>query len=155
MTRDRRGFAYPLEPMSRMTDWQILDTGTQLADASEQVEMQQATVERLQAEFAAARAKILEQRQHDRLLDISGQKMAHSYIQQIQQRLATERATLGKLRAARDRIAAAMQQLRKLADSLEEHRTELEREHDQAIAKRHYQEADENWLQRTHWRKNV
>jgi hypothetical protein len=154
MTSDRRGFDYALEPVCRITGWKIDDLGRDLANHNRKAAAQQAQVDALAAGFAAARAQVIRQRLAESLLDIDAQRLAHAYMQHVQKQLVQERAQLLAMQEERDKVRASLLEARRFADSLERGRQEAAGEHDLAVARQGYLDADDNWMQRLHWRKS-
>ncbi len=152
MTRDRRGFQYALQPVLSMTSWEVDQIAHELAGHNALVREQEAKVGQLAAALGAARDAVLQQRQDSARLDIDAQRNAHAYMLQVQQLLLAERATLRELEQERDAVHARFVEARKLADGLERDKEAAAAEHDAAVAKRSYQQSDDNWLQRQHGR---
>lgn len=152
MTRDRRGFHYALEAVRSMTAWDIDGIAAELAPLNTAVAAQESRVAALAAGLAAARQAVVAQRQAEARLDISAQRLAHGYLLQAQGRLRHEQQQLRAMTAQRDAVYARLLEARKFADSLERDKESALDEHDRNTAKRSYQESDDNWLQRLHWR---
>ncbi len=152
MTRDRRGFRYVLQPVLSMTSWEVDQIAHELASHNALVREQEAKVGQLAGALGAARDAVMQQRQSAARLDIDAQRNAHAYMLQVQQLLLVERAALRELEQERDAVHARFVEARKLADGLERDKEAAAAEHDMAVAKRDYQQSDDNWLQRQHWR---
>ena len=153
MSRDRRGFDYALEPMRSITEWDMNDVARELAAHNAAVDAQQEKVNQLSNSFAAARSDVLLQRQTQATLNIDAQRLAHGYMAQVQQQLATENAQLHEMQQERDDTLARLNALRKFADSLDRNKETAAEEYDQKIVKQNYLQSDDSWLQRLHWRK--
>lgn len=152
MTRDRRGFRYALQPVLSMTSWEVDQVARELSAHNAAVGTQQAMVGQLAAALGAARDNVMRQRLSSGRLEIEAQRNAHAYMLQLQQRLLVERAALVELERERDAVHARFVEARKLADGLERDKEAAAAEHDLAVAKREYQQSDDNWLQRQHGR---
>lgn len=152
MTRDRRGFQYALQPVLSMTSWEVDQIAHELASHNALVREQEVQVGQLAATLGAARNAVLHQRQDAARLDIDAQRNAHAYMLQVQNLLLAARATLRELERERDAVHARFVEARKLADGLERDKEAAAAEHDVAVAKRSYQQSDDNWLQRQHGR---
>lgn len=152
MTRDRRGFRYALQPVLSMTSWQVDQIAHELAGHNAAVRQQEAKVGQLAGALGAARDAVMLQRQSAARLDIDAQRNAHAYMLQVQQLLLLERAALRELEQERDAVHARFVEARQLADGLERDKETAAAEHDLAVAKRDYQQSDDSWLQRQHWR---
>ncbi|MES2933118.1 MAG: hypothetical protein V4805_06490 [Pseudomonadota bacterium] len=154
MSRDRRGFDYALEPMRSVTEWEMNDVGRALAGQNAAAAIQENTVNQLLHSFAAARSDVLLQRQMHPVLNIDAQRVAHAYMVQVQQQLVSENAQLHILQQERDETFATLNSLRKFADNLDRNKEMAAKEYDQQIVKQVYQQSDDSWLQRLHWREN-
>lgn len=153
MTRDRRGFHYPLEPVRNMTEWELNDMTRELAAQNEAAAAQQYLVKHLSDCLATARANVIAQRQAQALLDIHAQRLAHAYMVQVQEKLVTENEKLRHLQKERDDTFKKLNELRKFAESLDRNKESALEEHDRNMVKQAYQQADDSWVQRIHWRK--
>ncbi|MGZ3182499.1 MAG: hypothetical protein ACXU8N_08670 [Telluria sp.] len=152
MTRDRRGFRYPLEPVRALTGWKIDELVLHLAEHNLRVDQQERAVGTLQGGLAAAQAQVVAQRQAQALLDIDAQRFAHAYLVQVQARLAAARTELDTLVAARDTVLASLAEARRYADSLDRDRAAEAADFDRAAARKAFLDADDHWMQRQHWR---
>lgn len=150
MSRDRRGFNYALEPVRSMTQWDIDAIACELAERNQAVAQQQRLVDGLAANFGAARAAVIAQRQNQAVLDIGAQRVAHGYMLQVQHQLQAGQIELGTLNEARDATWARLVEARKFADSLDRDKEAAAAEHDQRVTKQEYQQSDDNWLMRQH-----
>lgn len=153
MTRDRRGFQYALEPMRSMTEWEIADLAREYARLNSAVAARLRRVDALSAALAAVRTDVLGQRKTHAVFKIDAQRMAHAYMNQVQQNLLRENAELSQAQQERDACFAQLTNARKFADSLERDKESAAAEHDQKLLRQDYQQSDDNWLQRLHWRK--
>ncbi len=153
MSRDRRGFDYALEPMRSITEWDMNDVARELAAQNAAADTQQDKVDQLSQAFAAVRSDVLAQRQTQAALNIDAQRRAHAYMAQVQQHLTAEDAQLQVMQQASDETLARLTALRKFADSLDRNKEAAAEEYDQKVVKQSYLQADDNWLQRIHWRK--
>jgi hypothetical protein len=153
MTRDRRGFEYALEPMRSVTEWDVNDTARALATQNAAADSQQDKVDNLSNSFAEARADVIAQRQLQTWLDIGAQRLAHAYMAQVQNKLVMENAQLRELEHERDETMTRLTTLRKFAESLDRNKEAAVEEYDRNVVKQSYQQADDSWLQRLHWRK--
>jgi hypothetical protein len=154
MTRDRRGFTYALEAVRSMTAWDIDEIANELATLNAAASAQQKKVDGLSASLAAARAQVIAQRQVQAILDIDAQRLAHAYMLLVQQHLQLESAQLRTVLGERDATYTRLIEARKFADSLDRDKESAADEHDQKMVKQGYQQSDDNWLQRLHWRKS-
>lgn len=154
MTRDRRGFTYALEAVRSMTAWNIDEIANELAARSDAARVQQEKVNTLSANFAAARTQVIAQRQAQALLDIGAQRLAHAYMLQVQQLLQKENAQLKTVLDERDATYTRLVDARKFAESLDRDKETAVDEHDRKMVKHSYQQSDDIWLQRLHWRKS-
>lgn len=152
MSRDRRGFTYALEPVRSMTAWEIDEIALELAAHNAALDKQQKETDQLGASLAEARARVAGQRQAQALLDIGAQRIAHAYMQQVQQLLLAAQVALRELKDARDATWARLVDARKFADSLDRDKDAAGEQHDQRVVKHEYQQSDDNWLQRQHGR---
>lgn len=152
MSRDRRGFSYPLEPVRSMTAWEIDAIALELAAHNAALDKQQKETDQLRASLAEARARVAGQRQPLALLDIGAQRIAHAYMLQVQQQLLAAQVALSEKTEARDEAWSRLVVARKFADSLDRDKDEAGRQHDQRVVKHEYQQSDDNWLQRQHGR---
>lgn len=154
MTRDRRGFQYALEPVRSLTEWEMNDVARALASINAATDTQQNRVNNLSLCFASARSEVIVQRQNQASLDIDAQRLAHAYMLQVQQQLVTENEKLRHMQRERDETFVRLNDMRKFADSLDRDKESAAEEHDQKVAKQSYQQADDSWLQRFHWKTN-
>ncbi|GAB2842881.1 hypothetical protein GCM10027277_07700 [Pseudoduganella ginsengisoli] len=154
MTRDRRGFHYALEPVRQVTDWDIDQIGRELAPLNDAVAGHERKVGGLQQALSAAQSALMAQRRANAVLDVTAQRAAHGYLVQVQQQLAAARDALRACADERDAVQARLLEARRRADSLERDRDAALAEHDLATARRAFQQADDIWLQRLHWRKS-
>lgn len=152
MTRDRRGFSYALETVRSLTDWELNDLVRDLADLNKTTDQQQARVRELSGQFEAVRSAVIAQRQQDGALDIDGQRRAHAYLLQVQQRLIIAQQQLQELETQREALMQKLNGVRKFADSLDKNKAVAAAEHDKKIANQEMILADDNWLQRLHGR---
>jgi hypothetical protein len=155
MTRDRRGFQYVLDPVRSVTGWKIDELTLDLAQRQVEFDAQQRRVDALQGDFGAARTRLMGQRQSQALLDIGAERSTHDYLDQLQRLLATESARLRELQDACEEVRGALLEARRFADSLERDREAALAEHDLGIARKGFVDADDNWMQRQHWRKST
>jgi flagellar biosynthesis chaperone FliJ len=155
MTHDRRGFQYALDPVRSLTGWKVDELTLELAQRQAAVDAQQRRVDALAADFKAARMRLMAQRQAQAVLDVGAERGAHAYLVRVQTMLAAESAALGSLQARRDETRTALLEARRRADSLERDRDAALAEHDLATARRTFVDADDNWMQRQHWRKST
>ena len=153
MSRDRRGFAYALEPVRSMTAWEIDEIGRSLAEHNAALDQQQRAHDQFGASLAAARQRVIAQRQPNTVLDIGAPRIAHGYMLQVQQQLQAAQLELHALRQQRDATWARLTEARKFADSLERDKDAAGAQHDQRVVKQQYLQSDDNWLQRQHGRK--
>jgi len=153
MTRDRRGFNYALDPVCRLTEWEMTDIGRALSALNNDVAAQQKKVDALADCFAAARTEVIGQRQQNAILNIDAQRLAHSYMLQVQRQLQAEAGSLRQIEEERDTVLGNLNRVRKFADSLDQNKQKAAAEYDREMAKKEYQQTDDNWLQRMHWRK--
>lgn len=152
MTRDRRGFRYALDGVRSVTGWKIDELTLELAQRQGEADAQQGRVDTLADEFAAARTGLLDRRAGQAPLDVGAERGAHAYLVRLQQTHAAALAELRILRARCDETRAALLDARRLADSLERDREAALAEHDLAMTRRLYADADDNWIQRQHGR---
>ena len=152
MTGDRRGFRYALDGVRSVTGWKIDELTLELAQRQGDADEQQGRVDALAAEFRMARTQLLARREAQALLDIGAERGAHAYLIRLQQSLAAASTELRTLRARCDETRAALLEARRFADSLERDRDAALADHDLALARRLFADADDNWLQRQHWR---
>ena len=155
MTRDRRGFRYALDPVRSVTGWKVDGLMLDLARHQESHDACRQGVDRLAAEFAAARTRVLAQRALNARLDVAAQRSAHAYLLQVQARLAVASAELEELRRQCDGVRAELLEARRYADSLDRDRDAALVDHDLASARRGFVVADDDWMQRQHWRKTT
>lgn len=153
MTGDRRGFDYALEPMRSVTEWDMNDVARELAAQNTALHSQQGKTDQLSNSLALARAEVIQQRQVQAVLNIDAQRLAHAYMLQVQQQLIIENAQLRSMQQERDETIVRLNGLRKFADSLDRNKEAAAEEYDQKIVKQGYQQVDDSWLQRMHWRK--
>jgi hypothetical protein len=154
MSGDRRGFEYALEPVCSITAWKIDELGRELARHNIEVAAQQQQVDALAAGFGAARMRVIEQRRAQALIDIDAQRVAHAYMLHVQNQLTMHSAQLRIMQQQRDEVRDRLIEERRFADSLERDKEAAAGEHDLAVARRGYLDADDNWMQRLHWRKS-
>ena len=153
MTRDRRGFHYALEPVRSMTEWELNDMARELSALNAAVAAAQMLVDGLSESLATARSNVLAQRETQALLDINAQRVAHAYMVQVQEKLVTEKEQLRNTQQERDAAFDRLNDLRKFAESLDRNKESAIKDHDQKMVKQTYQQADDSWVQRLHWRK--
>jgi hypothetical protein len=152
MTRDRRGFRYALDGVRSATGWKIDELTLELAQRQGEADAQQGRVDGLASEFRTARTQLLARRQAQALLDIGAERGVYAYLVRLQQTLAAASNELRTLQARRDETREALLEARRFADSLERDREAALAEHDLAIARRQFADADDNWLQRQYGR---
>lgn len=152
MTRDRRGFRYALDPVRSVTGWKVDELTLDLARRQEEHDACRQGVDRLAGEFGAARTRVLAQRALGARLDVAAQRSAHAYLQEVQARLAAASAELDELRRQCDAVRAELLEARRYADSLDRDREAALAEHDLGVARRGFVDADDDWMQRQHWR---
>ena len=154
MTRDRRGFQYALDPVRSVTGWKIDELTLDMARCQAEADAQQRRVDALDGDFRAGRARLMAQRTSQALLDIGAERGAHDWLIRLQQQLAAETARLRELQAACEEVRSALLEARRFADSLERDRDAALAEHDLGVARKGFVDADDNWMQRQHWRKS-
>lgn len=154
MSVDRRGFVYALEPVRSLTAWEIDEIAAELAPLNAEAAAAAQRSAQLQGQFAAARAEVMQQRSGQAALDISGERRAHEYMVQVQRMLQLALIAQREAEDARDAVYKRLVEARKRAESLDKDKEHHAGEHDQKVAKQGYQESDDNWLQRIHWRKS-
>ncbi len=152
MSGDRRGFHYALEPMRSLAEWDIDALAQECAALTAACERQQWRVDQLQAALTAARGEVAAQRAALAVLHIDAQRRAHAYMGHTQSLLAREQIQLDLDRAASDDGHARLTQARKFADSLDRDKESAAVRHDDQLRRQAYLEADDNWLQRLHWK---
>ncbi|MFZ6659032.1 hypothetical protein [Undibacterium sp. TJN19] len=152
MTKDRRGFHYALEPVLKMTEWEMNDLFQDLSEHNVRVDLQQEKVDHLNNAIASARKELVSQRQRSSLINIDAQRRAHNYLLQVQGQCQTENSHLERVIKDRDEVQMRLNEIRKFADSLEKNKETVGHEFDQETAKKGYQLSDDNWLQRMHWK---
>jgi hypothetical protein len=152
MTRDRRGFRYALDGVRSVTGWKIDELTLELAQRQGEADAQQARVDALTNEFRTARTGLLARRGSQALLDVGAERGAYAYLVRLQQTLAAAAGELRALNARCDETRAALLEARRFADSLERDREAALAEHDLAMARRLFADADDNWMQRQHGR---
>lgn len=155
MTKDRRGFQYALEPVLKMTEWEMNDLFQELAEHNAKVNEQQLIVDDLNSLIASARIELLKQRLDKAVINIDAQRLAHNYMQQMQSRQQQASLQLQEVIQARVEVQKKLNEVRKFVDSLEKNKETIGSEFDQETAKKEYQLSDDNWLQRMHWRKTI
>lgn len=153
MTRDRRGFEYALEPLRNVTDWDMTDAAVELAAQNVEVNSQQNKVTKLSTSLSLARSEVISQRQYQTVLHINVQRLAHAYMLQIQKTLILATRQLTNIEKERDKTLYRLNELRKLAESLDRNKEQAVEEYDQSMTKLMAQQADDNWLQRLHQKK--
>jgi hypothetical protein len=152
MTRDRRGFRYALDGVRSVTGWKIDELTLELALRQGDSDAQQGRVDALAGEFRTARTQLLARRQAQALLDIGAERGAYAYLVRLQQTLAAASNELRRLQELRDETRAALLEARRFADSLERDREAALAEHDLAMARRQFADADDHWMQRQYGR---
>jgi hypothetical protein len=155
MTRDRRGFTYALEPVRTKTAWEIDQIAGDLARLNAAVNVQQGKVDALAASFAAARSDAIAQRQVQAVMQIDAQRVGHAYMLHVQERLQRETVELRATLHERETVYTQLVEARRFADSLDRNKEAAADEHDQKMVKQGYQQSDDSWLQRLHWRKSL
>jgi hypothetical protein len=155
MTRDRRGFQYALDPVRSVTGWKIDELTLELARRQGEADVQQRRVHALDGDFKSGRARLMAQRQSQAVLDVGAERGAHAYLIQLQQLLASESGRLRELEDASEETRTALLEARRFADSLERDRDTALAEHDLGVARKGFVDADDNWMQRQHWRKST
>lgn len=153
MTRDRRGFHYALDPVRSVTGWKIDELTLELARRQGELDACRRKADALDAEFSAARARLMAQRAAAALLDVAAERSAHAYLRSVGQQLAAATAELQAVQQQYDEVRAALLEARRFADSLERDRDSALAEHDLGVARRAFADADDHWMQRQHWRK--
>jgi chromosome segregation ATPase len=152
MTRGRRGFHYALDPVRSLTEWELNDIVRELADLNAEVNAQQSEVKRLSAAFDSTRSQAMQQMQSRDALDIQAQRLAHAYMLELKRQLLTANGKLREKQQERDTVLEKLTQLRKYADNLDQDKDSECKKFDDKAARQGYVEADDNWLQRTHWK---
>ena len=155
MTRDRRGFAYALEPVRSVTAWNIDELARELVRHHALAAELEREADGLAAALGAARAQALAQRANHLRLDVGAQRLAHVYMVQVQQQLVAAQLKRDEARAERDRVQEQLTQARRFGDSLERDRDNALAEHDSHMAKLGYRQTDDIWLQRLHWKEKA
>jgi hypothetical protein len=153
MTTERKGFTYPLEPVRSLTDWNVNDLGRELAAINRTIDEQRSQLDASSAQFAAARAEVMRQRDTQLLLNVGTQRVAHNYLIEVQRQLQAHKQRLQEMMMQREELFTRLTELRKFSESLDRNRESLVEEHDRKIVKQSYEQADESWLQRLKWRK--
>lgn len=148
MTRDRRGFNYALDGVRSVTRWKIDALTLELAERQGEADDQQRRVDALTGEFRTGRTQLLARREDRATLDIGAERGAHAYLVRLQQAIAAATAELRTLHERCDETRAALLEARRFADSLERDRDAALAEHDLALARRLFADADDNWMQR-------
>lgn len=151
MSGDRRGFHYALEPLQRLTQWQLDEKARDLSEQNARVEAAQQHLDRLQADIEATRRELLRRMEPPALLDLDVQRRTFAYLCQLQNPAQTARDDLRTATATRDETLAQLIELRQRSEGLEKHREAEAAVYDQHQARQINLAADESWLQRRHW----
>lgn len=149
MSADRRGFHYALAPVLHLTAWQTNELAHAYAQLQQALRRQQGVVDDLQQALAVVNATPTAPGAR---IDIHDQQRKHLYLKQLQQALLKHQAELAVVQQAHDSGYAQMMESRKLGDCLERDQQAAARDHDAAMQRRGYIEADDAWQQRTQWR---
>ena len=151
-TTDLRGFAYPLQPLVQRKQWQVDERLRELSAALHRLE----TATKEHASVSAAcenQAAQVRRVWHDRTDPVAHQRLL-AYLARQQARKAQLATEIEKLRVelaqARGHYITRQQEL----DGLQHDRSSCLDEYAAVERTRELAQADQDWVARTHWRRN-